>query len=103
MASDKKIEVRYYSKTGNTAKLADAIGKGPSTRQYKRRKAWTDATKKVRVHAKRRVFNSSRREGRRSVHAQRLQFKACRKAPDGRLEPGPDQMQGRRPDPLGAV
>jgi flavodoxin len=27
MASDKKIEVRYYSKTGNTAKLADAIGK----------------------------------------------------------------------------
>ncbi len=27
MAADKKVEVRYYSKTGNTARLADAIGK----------------------------------------------------------------------------
>ncbi|WFR55132.1 flavodoxin family protein [Anaerocolumna sp. AGMB13025] len=26
MAATKKVEVRYYSKTGNTAKLAEAIG-----------------------------------------------------------------------------
>ncbi len=27
MGTDKKIEVRYFSKTGNTAKLAEAIAK----------------------------------------------------------------------------